>query len=570
MYVSNLPCYRSDGGDPLPIPARMSSPVSSYSIGDLRQAKYEEIPLTFKIDNNDGLFDPYMPKGSLGVPYWQGASVELYTGGDEDGDLTTGALEYKGTISIGGVKESANGHISVIVQPITIQYDIDLASTTVNETDYPTALEFGAYIPFRIGDFTGAKFVNDTALSTEIIAATTVPTRIQITTGTIDSVTVYRNSGGTWLDITGSCTINNTGGYVDVVSLTENDYFTVACECQPATYSGPSDYRTVNIIQWLLESEAGVPTTEIDTASFSSALASGDGYDVRRDIRSPSSIYQELSALALETGFSLYQTRTGKFGLQFFIPSSPSVAYEFRGDHSNDSLNVQHDPNKIYANRISMTFDNIGGTYRGAIDYSDAIEAAAYGKEVSAVIEYKWLYTQSAALLSSQRKLFFWKSAPEVISFVAPFTGNSDSIYDVFLLDTVNITYRRFDSLGVYVRAIDLSLDDGTISIKGYNMATLPLIGVWGYGCHTKTLTNSGVSSLAADFGYNVDVGQLIKIGSDDNGGAGYQVLTTGATSITFAPVIGSTQSSNSAVLPMLQIEGVGTWGVVANGSHWF
>lgn len=565
LYVGNESSYRSDGGDPFFINGDMSSPVSSYSIGDLRVAKYEEIPLTFSINNVSGDYDKYMRGGSLSIPYWQGAIVEMYTGGDDSGPINSGTLEYKGTIPIGGITESI-GSINVTVQPVTLQYDLSIGENTINESDYPNAPSFGSSIPLRIGEFTGASFVNENGLSTLKIDSNI----IKVNDGSIDNVTVYRFSGGTWSDVTGSSIVDNINGNVTVPVLTADDEFTVACECWPSSFNGPTSFQIVPIIQWILTDLASVPISDIDTSSFNAAFASGDKYDVRRDLQGVTTVYQELSSLALETGFSLYQSRTGQYGLQFFIPTAPVVKETFDNQNRMDEVSIEHDPNRLYANRISMQFDFIGGSPRGAVDSRDTTEISLYGKEVTAAINYNWLYTESSALLSAQRKLFFWSASPEVITFTATFQDENANSYDVFLLDTIQLNYRRLDNQNIYVREVDFIFQNGTMRISGYNLQSIPFVGLWGSGSALKVATSINDAVLTVNYGYNVSVGTLIKIGLDDNGGAGYEVLLNTSNTITISPSINSSQLINTGILPVISDDGVGVWGPSSSTGSWF
>lgn len=570
LYIGNRCCYRSDGGNPFFVNGALQSPVSSYSLGDLRTAKYEEVPLTFRIDNNDGTYDAYLPGGSAGIKYWHGATVTLYVGGTEGGALTTGTQEYKGTIAIGGVIE-AGGYLNVTVQPITLKYDVELAADTVNADDNPTAPEFGATIPLRIGDFTGAAFVNATALSCPIIADTGSAWTVKVNDGSIDNVTVYRLQSGSWQDRTADpgTSIDNANGTVTLDTTAATEDVRVACKCWPQTYSGPTTFKAVDVIEWMLTDLGGVPAGDIDSASFTAALAAGDGYEVRRDMVAPSTLYAELSQLALETGYSLYQTRGGKYGIQFFMPTAPAIAYAFNGEQSDSSVVSEQDPDRLYCNRVSLTYDYIDGAPRGALDYKDTTEIAAYGKEVTAVLPYVWIPSASGALLSVERKVFFWKNSPEVITFAAPFESES-SPYDVFLLDTVTLSYRRYVDRSVYVRSVNVRYNQGIIEISGYNLASLPRIGLWAYGTHLSSAATAGDSTLNAYYGYNVLVGQLIQIGADDNGGAGYEITANTATTIDITPVLGTNQALDALIVPMEQIAGAGVWGTVSEPSYWF
>jgi hypothetical protein len=541
LRVANEECYLTDGALQF-IQGRLLSPVSSYSLGDLRTAKYEELPLTFDIDNNDGIFDDYMP-GNL-VRYWHGARVTLYTNGTTD----LGTVEFRGTIPIGGIRESG-GVIQVTVQPITLEYDIDLGMDSID----------GALVPFRIGDFTGAQFQDGNALSVVVMVdpGGVGTGRIKVNDGSIDNVVVYRRSSGSWSNVTGSSTVYNALGEIDVPFSGSTEEFRVACRCWSPAYSGPADYRAGTVIQWLLD-YAGVPSGEIDSAAFTDAIAKADQFDVRRDISSGSTLYQELSQLALETGLQLYQSREGKFNLQFFMPQSPIIAWDY--DAVDESVEIAQDPDRLYANAMQVRYDWVGAEPRGATLYEDATEIAAYGKRVLAAMDFVWLPTESAAILSTQRKFFFWMSSPESITLSGAFDEGIGP-YDVFLLDNISLTYRRYDEAPLLVREIDIDFGKGINTVTAWNLRTLPTIGTWGKGAYAKAVSNIGDGTIAVNFP-NFDVNDIITV----NGNV-YEITGITGSVLDISPSLVSAVAVNDAVLPLDIV--AGTWGFPTL-SHWF
>lgn len=226
----------------------------------------------------------------------------------------------------------------------------------------------------------------------------------------------------------------------------------------------------VEVLYDLLSNYLGVPDSRIDLDSFTDFQDANPDLVCKAYFDKPVSIAEIIPSLTFEFGMDLFSLGE-KFYLSTLTFAAPtSVTQITEDDFAPESFKVSVDPNRMYANKVSVLFDPFyqEDQFTNGLELIHSQKRSFHGIETNLQYQCVWNHEDDQIVNRFGRLLYIASLPPRQVNFkgMAPCFARRPN-------DVLEVNHFIYSSQNLYLRQISKNLNDFTADVSCWDIGVL-------------------------------------------------------------------------------------------------